>query len=148
MALATTAGPQLTAALKPQLVMLVDDIRARIDANPDELSRWQATHAEALADKRTAASWTDWSEDQITQASVGWLLTSVFVRFCEDNLLLGQNAVWIAGPNRGLRQRAEDAENDFYRQNQTLSYREWLETSFGALRECAATRPWWTTMPR
>lgn len=35
-------------------------------------------------------SWTDWCEDQLTQAAVGWLLTSVFIRFCEDNLLLGE----------------------------------------------------------
>ncbi|SFA56411.1 hypothetical protein SAMN05444374_110134 [Rhodococcoides kroppenstedtii] len=140
MALATTAGAQLTAALRPQLVMLVDDIRARISADPDELEVWRATHTEAIAEKRTAASWTDWSEDQITQAAVGWLLTSVFVRFCEDNLLLGKNRVWIAGPDRGLRQRAEDAENEFYRQNQSLSYREWLETAFEALSACAATR--------
>ena len=140
MTLATTAGPQLTAALKPQLALLVDDIRARLESNAEELGRWQSTHRQAVAEQRTAGSWTDWSEDQITQAAVGWLLTSVFVRFCEDNLLLGETAVWIAGPDRGLRQRAEDAENEFYRQNQDFSYREWLEVSFTALRECPATQ--------
>ncbi|MET4049501.1 MULTISPECIES: BREX-2 system adenine-specific DNA-methyltransferase PglX [unclassified Rhodococcus (in: high G+C Gram-positive bacteria)] len=140
MTLATTAGPQLTAALKPQLALLVDDIRARLESNAEELGRWQATHRQAVAEQRTAGSWTDWSEDQITQAAVGWLLTSVFVRFCEDNLLLGDTAVWIAGPDRGLRQRAEDAENDFYRRNQDFSYREWLEVSFTALRDCPATQ--------
>ncbi|MFI7172581.1 BREX-2 system adenine-specific DNA-methyltransferase PglX, partial [Rhodococcoides fascians] len=140
MTLATTAGPQLTAALKPQLTLLVDDIRARLEADAEEVDRWQATHRRAVTEQRTAGSWTDWSEDQITQAAVGWLLTSVFVRFCEDNLLLGDTAVWIAGPDRGLRQRAEDAENDFYRRNQDLSYREWLEVSFTAIRECPATQ--------
>lgn len=140
MTLATTAGPQLTAALKPQLALLVDDIRNRLESKDEELERWQATHRQAVAEQRTAGSWTEWSEDQITQAAVGWLLTSVFVRFCEDNLLLGDTAVWIAGPDRGLRQRAEDAENDFYRRNQDLSYREWLEVSFAALRDCPATQ--------
>ncbi|MFH5230377.1 BREX-2 system adenine-specific DNA-methyltransferase PglX [Antrihabitans spumae] len=140
MALATLAGAQLTAALKPQVALLVDDIRARLESNTEELERWRATHRQAVAQKRTAGSWTDWSEDQLTQAAVGWLLTSVFVRFCEDNLLLGDTAVWIAGPDRGLRQRAEDAENAFYRAHQDLSYREWLEESFNALRDCPATQ--------
>ncbi|MDV6263766.1 BREX-2 system adenine-specific DNA-methyltransferase PglX [Rhodococcoides yunnanense] len=140
MTLATTAGPQLTAALKPQLALLVDDIRGRLEHDTEELGLWQATHRQAVEERRTAGSWTDWSEDQITQAAVGWLLTSVFVRFCEDNLLLGDTAVWIAGPDRGLRQRAEDAENDFYRRNQDFSYREWLEVSFTALRDCPATQ--------
>lgn len=140
MTLATTTGPQLTAALKPQLALLVDDIRDRLEHDAEDLGRWQATHRQAVEERRTAGSWTDWSEDQITQVAVGWLLTSVFVRFCEDNLLLGDTAVWIAGPDRGLRQRAQDAENDFYRRNQDLSYREWLEVSFAALRDCPATQ--------
>ncbi len=38
-----------------------------------------------------------------------------------------------------LRQRAIDAENDFYRNHQDLSYREWLAQSFEALRDNPAT---------
>ncbi|USI91687.1 BREX-2 system adenine-specific DNA-methyltransferase PglX [Rhodococcus pyridinivorans] len=140
MALATIAGAQLTAALKPQLTLLVDDMRARLNADTQELENWRTTHREAVREQRTATSWTDWSEDQLTQAAVGWLLTSVFVRFCEDNLLLGDTAVWIAGPTTLLRQRAVDAENAFYREHQDCSYREWLEQSFDALRRNPATQ--------
>ncbi|MGV9945999.1 BREX-2 system adenine-specific DNA-methyltransferase PglX [Rhodococcus aetherivorans] len=140
MALATIAGAQLTAALKPQLTLLVDDMRARLNADTHELEKWRTTHREAVREQRTATSWTDWSEDQLTQAAVGWLLTSVFVRFCEDNLLLGDTAVWIAGPTPLLRQRAVDAENSFYREHQDCSYREWLEQSFDALRRNPATQ--------
>jgi hypothetical protein len=140
MALATIAGAQLTAALKPQLTLLVDDMRERLNADPHELENWRVTHREAVREQRTATSWTDWSEDQLTQAAVGWLLTSVFVRFCEDNLLLGETAVWIAGPTALLRQRAVDAENSFYREHQDCSYREWLEQSFDALRNNPATQ--------
>ncbi|KXF57186.1 DNA methylase [Rhodococcus sp. SC4] len=139
MSLATIAGAQLTAALKPQLVMLVDDMRARLDADTHEVERWRANHREAVREQRTAGSWTDYLEEQLTQAAVGWLLTSVFVRFCEDNLLLGDTAVWITGPDTMLRQRAVDAENAFYREHQDLSYREWLEQSFDALRSHPAT---------
>ena len=139
MALATIAGTQLTAALKPQLTLLVDDMRMRLDADSTRLDQWKNTHREAVREQRTAGSWTDWAEDQLTQAAVGWLLTSVFVRFCEDNLLLGESAVWISGPTPMLRQRAIDAENDFYRTHQDLSYREWLTQSFDALRDNPAT---------
>ncbi|MFC9839753.1 BREX-2 system adenine-specific DNA-methyltransferase PglX [Rhodococcus sp. NPDC127530] len=139
MALATIAGTQLTAALKPQLVMLVDDMRARLEADTHELERWRTNHSQAVREQRTAGSWTDYLEEQLTQAAVGWLLTTVFVRFCEDNLLLGDTAVWIAGPDTMLRQRAVDAENSFYRDHQDLSYREWLAQSFNALRSHPAT---------
>ena len=140
MALATISGAALKDALKPQLTLLVDDMRAKLTADPAELERWRATHRKAVAEQRTAVSWTDWSEDQLTQAAVGWLLTSVFVRFCEDNLLLGDTAVWITHPDPMLRQRAIDAEQAFYRSDTNHSYREWLEESFDALRKFPATQ--------
>ncbi|QCQ90492.1 BREX-2 system adenine-specific DNA-methyltransferase PglX [Rhodococcus sp. SGAir0479] len=140
MALATISGAALKDALKPQLTLLVDDMRAKLTADPAELERWRATHRNAVAEQRTAVSWTDWSEDQLTQAAVGWLLTSVFVRFCEDNLLLGDTAVWITHPDPMLRQRAIDAEQAFYRSDTNHSYREWLEESFDALQKFPATQ--------
>ncbi|MFD4368676.1 BREX-2 system adenine-specific DNA-methyltransferase PglX [Rhodococcus sp. NPDC058521] len=140
MALATINGAALKDALKPQLLLLVDDMRSRLTSDADELERWRSMHRTAVAEKRTAVSWTDWSEDQLTQAAVGWLLTSVFVRFCEDNLLLGDNAVWIAHPDPMLRQRAVDAEQAFYRSDSNSSYREWLEQGFDALRGFPATQ--------
>ena len=140
MALATISGAALKDALKPQLTLLVDDMRTKLTADADELARWRATHREAVAEQRTAVSWTDWSEDQLTQAAVGWLLTSVFVRFCEDNLLLGDTTVWITHPDPMLRQRAVDAEQAFYRADTNNSYREWLEQSFDALRKYPATQ--------
>ncbi|MGV9747790.1 BREX-2 system adenine-specific DNA-methyltransferase PglX [Rhodococcus zopfii] len=140
MALATISGAALKDALKPQLTLLVDDMRTKLTSDASELERWRATHRQAVSEKRTAVSWTDWSEDQLTQAAVGWLLTSVFVRFCEDNLLLGDTAVWITHPDPMLRQRAVDAEQAFYRSDTNNSYREWLEQSFDALRKFPATQ--------
>lgn len=139
MSLATIAGSQLTADLKPQLALLVEDMRAELVADADRTAAWKAEHHEARRQERTAASWTDYVEDRLVQAAVGWLLTSVFVRFCEDNLLLGPTSVWISGPTATLRAQALDAEDHFYRaergeQQGTRSYREWLEQSFAALR--------------
>lgn len=140
MTLATVAGPELTAALGPQLKALIDDMRTELNADPDLLAEWKARHKQAVADERTAGSWSDYTDDQLTQAAVGWLLTSVFVRFCEDNLLLGPTAVWIAGPTEDLRRRAVDAEAEFYRTDaENRSYREWLEQAFNALGATAAT---------
>ncbi|MCA0156403.1 BREX-2 system adenine-specific DNA-methyltransferase PglX [Tsukamurella sp. M9C] len=140
MTVATTSGAELNAALKPQLKVLVEDMRARLtDDEVGALAQWRATYDEARKQERTAVSWTDWSEDQLTQAAVGWLLTSVFVRFCEDNLLLGDTGVWIASPDHTLRQRALDAENSFYRSNPDASYREWLQVAFDELGAHRAT---------
>jgi hypothetical protein len=137
--LATISGATLTAELKPQLALLVDDMRERLSSDIELTDRWRAQHREAVAQERTAVSWTDWCDDQLTQAAVGWLLTSVFVRFCEDNLLLGDTAVWITHPDLRLRQRALDAENAFYQAETDKSYREWLEVAFAALRANRAT---------
>ena len=89
MALATRAGSGLTAALKPQAAAMVTDLRERLESDPEAMSAWKAQHKAALTAQRSAAAWTDWSTDQLTQAAVGWVLASVFVRFCEDNRLLG-----------------------------------------------------------
>jgi hypothetical protein len=139
--LATISGEALTAQLRPQVGLVVDDMRQRLSADAALVDRWRAAHREAVAQERTAGSWTDWCEDQLTQAAVGWVLTSVFVRFCEDNLLLGESAVWITHPDPTLRQQALDAENAFYQADPDRSYREWLEESFAALRANRATAP-------
>ena len=139
MTVATTSGAALNAALKPQLKALVDDMRSRLNDDDAALAQWRATYDDARKQERTAVSWTDWSEDQLTQAAVGWLLTSVFVRFCEDNLLLGETGVWITSPDPTLRQRALDAENGFYRSNPDASYREWLQVAFDELGAHRAT---------
>ncbi|MDV3136830.1 BREX-2 system adenine-specific DNA-methyltransferase PglX, partial [Mycobacterium sp. 29Ha] len=141
MGLATVSGGVLTAELRPQVGLLVDDMRERLNADTAVLDRWRSQHREAVAQELTAGSFTDWVDDQLTQAAVGWLLTSVFVRFCEDNLLLGESGVWITHADVRLRQRALDTENAFYQADPDRSYREWLEVAFAALRANRATAP-------
>jgi len=139
--LATVAGGALVAELRPQVGLLVDDMRERLNADAAVVDRWREQHREAVSEELTAGSFTDWVDDQLTQAAVGWLLTSVFVRFCEDNLLLGESGVWITHVDARLRQRALDAENVFYQADPDRSYREWLEVAFAALRANRATAP-------
>ena len=89
---------------------------------------------------RTASSWQAWRDDRVTQAAVAWVLTTVFVRFCEDNGLV--RPVWIAGPEE-RRQEALDAELAFFRvasrEQDDVTAREWLLQAVGYLASLPAT---------
>ena len=84
-----------------------------------------------MARERTAMSWQEWRDDRVTQAAVAWVLTTVFVRFCEDNRLL--TPVWIAGP-ADRRQEALDAELAYFRAHPEHTDREWLLQAVEHLR--------------
>ena len=90
--------PHLTADLKARVLTLEADLRDRLEADADQ-APWQTEHRDAVEADRTAAAWVAFRDDRITQAAVAWVLTSVFVRFCEDNALV--RPVWIAGPRAG-----------------------------------------------
>src|ERR1700756_2283382 len=93
-----SATPALTAALQRLVLRLEDDLRSRVEADVEILAAWRAEHRAALDRGRTAASWQAWRDDRVTQAAVAWVLTTVFIRFCEDNELVAP--VWISGPER------------------------------------------------
>ena len=107
-----TATPALTTDLQRQVLLLEDDLRARVAADAELEAGWKQEHQRAVDKERTAASWVAWRDDRVTQAAVAWVLTSVFIRFCEDNALVGP--VWIAGPGH-RRQEALDAQLAFFR---------------------------------
>jgi hypothetical protein len=132
-----TATPALTTDLKTQVKLLADDLRKRLDDDPAQFADWQRTHREAVMKDRTAMTWVDWREDRIDQAAVAWVLTTVFIRFCEDNSLV--KPVWFSGPAR-RRQEALDGYNAYFRANPVHSDREWLESVIGYLRSLPATR--------
>ena len=76
----------LLSGLKVQVAVLEFDLRTRSD---DPATPWgaalRAEHRVALARERTAFSWNDWRDGEVSQAAVSWALACVFVRFCEDN---------------------------------------------------------------
>ena len=132
-----TATPALTADLQKQVLILEDDLRARLAADPTREGEWKQEHQRATDKDRTAANWVTWRDDRITQAAVAWVLTTVFIRFCEDNALL--RPVWITGP--GLRrQEALDAQLAFFRQHPDDTDREWLMDAVNYLSRLPATR--------
>ena len=144
-------SPDLTKALKKVVLSLEDDLRERVAAQPDVDAAWRGQHGQAVDRERTAMSWQAWRDDRVTQAAVAWVLSSVFVRFCEDNRLV--EPVWIAGPGT-RRQEALDAQLQYFRQNPEHTDREWLLQAvehFAALRatrELVGTHsPLWTVSP-
>lgn len=126
----------LVADLKKQVLLLEDDLRQRITL-PEYDQPWRSEHAAATSGDRTAATYTAWADDRITQAAVSWVLTTVFVRFCEDNRLL--TPVWIAGPGHRY-QEALDAELAYFRRNPEHTHREWVEQAIAHLGDTPATR--------
>ncbi|HEY1620727.1 MAG TPA: BREX-2 system adenine-specific DNA-methyltransferase PglX [Streptosporangiaceae bacterium] len=132
-----TATPALTSALQRQVLRLEGDLRARAAADPDLEGSWKQEHQRATDKDRTAASWVTWRDDRVTQAAVAWVLTSVFIRFCEDNALV--EPVWITG-QEGRRQEALDAQLAFFREHPEDTDREWLMAAIDHLRSLPATK--------
>ena len=118
-----TATAALTTDLKAQVLALENDLRDRVEADLDLKARWQGEHRQAIEADRTSAAWVSFRDDRVTQAAVAWVLTSVFVRFCEDNGLV--SPVWIAGPAH-RRQEALDAQLAYFREHPEHTDREWL----------------------
>lgn len=130
-------GKDLTPKLQKLVLRVEDDLRARLENDSESKGRWQAEHAAALKADRTSSAWVAWRDDRITQAAVGWVLTTVFLRFCEDNSLLSK--VWIAGLG-ARRQEAYDAENAYFRAHPEHTWREWILEGINHLKSLPATR--------
>ncbi|MGV0809014.1 BREX-2 system adenine-specific DNA-methyltransferase PglX [Mycolicibacterium setense] len=131
----------LLADLKAQLKHLQTDLKQRADDSSNPWgARLKQEYAEAFRRKRTGWSWVDWRDNEVDQAAVVWIVSTTFLRFCEDNdLLVGAKinglptAVgWIAGPGDRV-QRAEENLTAYFRDNPTHNRRHWLQQGFGVL---------------
>lgn len=131
-----TIGKELTPKLQKLVLRVEDDLRARLEEDGELKAKWQSEHTDALRAERTSSAWVSWRDDRITQAAVGWVLTTVFLRFCEDNALLSR--VWIAGPG-ARRQEAFDAENAYFRAHPESTWREWILEGITHLQSFPAT---------
>jgi hypothetical protein len=131
-----SSSPSLTSALQKVVLELEDDLRDRVEGDAELRGRWVVEHSRAVQRGRTAAAWVAWRDDRVTHAAVAWVLTSVFVRFCEDNGLV--TPVWIAGPEH-RRQEALDAQLAFFREHPLDTDREWLLQAVQHLASLPAT---------
>nr|WP_246327950.1 BREX-2 system adenine-specific DNA-methyltransferase PglX [Garicola koreensis] len=145
----------MTAELRAEVLHLEDDLRARVTSQPEVEAAWRDEYEASRASERTSATWEAWVDERVTLAAVAWALTTVFVRFCEDNDLV--KPVWIT--HSGARHaEALDAQQHFLREaartNPDITDREWLLEAVGYLRQLQATAglvdgnsPMWLVQP-
>ncbi len=135
--------------LKRELKGLEADLRVRAeDPNDAWGTRLRDEYDAAKRRERTGLPWIGWRDGEVSQAAVGWIIASVFVRFAEDNgLLAGARRdgrlvalPWIAGPVDGL-ERAVENETAFYAASPTMTSRDWLQDAFRTLADLPAGRP-------
>ena len=139
---------RLVTDLKKQLKLLEADLQHRAD---DPETPWaeglRLEYERAFARERTAHTWSEWSAGELSQAAVAWIVSSTFLRFCEDNDLLAGASIdgavspapWIAGPGDRLA-RAVEHQTTYFRANPTLTARDWLVQPFRALAALPAGR--------
>lgn len=150
-----SATVDLTAELRKEVLALEDDLRSRVATLSDVSAQWRGEYEAARSAERTAASWEEWRDERVTLAAVAWVLTTVFVRFCEDNGLL--KPVWITHAG-GRGREATDAQAHFLREtartNPDVTDREWLLDSVGYFKSLPATAglvdetsPMWLVSP-
>src|SRR5262245_34128457 len=106
-----SARDTLTPELRAEVLRLEDDLRARVTALPEVTQAWREEYDAARAAERTAAGWETWVDERVTLAAVAWVLTTAFIRFCEDNALV--KPVWISGPRS---REALEAQQQFLRE--------------------------------
>lgn len=127
---------QLLHDLQRLLPHIEQDILSYSEAQVSISNHLREEYAKAIEAKRTAEHFVDWRAAQITQSAVAWVLTSVFVRFLEDNLLLDDPM--IAGPAGERMQQAKDQLTVYFNDNPTHGEREYLLSRFERLENFPA----------
>ncbi len=115
---------------------LVEDLRVRTDEVDEIRDHVRGQYREARDAGRTDRSFEEWREDLLAQVGVGWVLATVFVRFCEDNRLY--DTPLLSGPG-GRRDLAGDHRADWLAEHPAAGDREWLSEVFERYRVIPAT---------
>ena len=72
---------------------------------------------------RTSASFESWRNERVTQSAASWLLSTVILRFCEDNQLI--SSPFLAGRDERLT-LAKVRQRDFVQENPAAGDRQWI----------------------
>lgn len=134
---------QLLTDLKPLLREIEADLRARCDEVAQVNADLTKEYEQARAANRTGIAFEEWRADLITQVAVAWVLSSVFVRFLEDNALILPSK--ISGPLHGASDgqglmRAREERDLFFRSHPTQTDRGYLLTVFDDLAKLPGTK--------
>lgn len=121
---------------KKLVANLIDDLRLRTDEVDEIRAGVRGQYQGARSAARTDRSYEEWREDLLAQVAVGWVLGTVFVRFCEDNRLY--DTPLISGPAE-RRDLAGDHRANWLAKHPAAGDREWLEEVFRLYHEIPAT---------
>ncbi|SEQ88798.1 hypothetical protein SAMN04487983_100918 [Streptomyces sp. yr375] len=124
--------------LKQQVKAVETDLGRQVKALGDVGARLRAEYDQARKLGRTAATWTSWLDERVTQVAVAWVLGTVFVRFCEDNRLIPEP--YLTGPEGDRRELAESRYDAYVESDEDPTYRGWLEKAFEELGRGQAGR--------
>ncbi|MFI6637461.1 BREX-2 system adenine-specific DNA-methyltransferase PglX [Nonomuraea fuscirosea] len=124
--------------LKQQVKAVETDLAKQVKALPDVGTRLRAEYDQARKLGRTAATWTPWLDERVTQVAVAWVLGTVFVRFCEDNRLIPEP--YLTAPDAERRDLAQARYEAYVEDDADPTYRGWLERAFAELGEGQAGR--------
>ncbi|MFE2743395.1 BREX-2 system adenine-specific DNA-methyltransferase PglX [Streptomyces scopuliridis] len=105
----------------------VDQIRAAESV----AGQLRAEYDEAFKLGRTAATWSSWLDERVTQVAVAWVLGTVFVRFCEDNRLIPEP--YLTGAEGERRDLAEARYAQYVDEDADPTYRGWIKRAFAEL---------------
>lgn len=122
-------APQLLADLTKLLKRLEADLRQRIEDVPDLKAGLHAEWQAARDANRCAETFETWADQVITQASVHWLLSCVFLRFIEDNQLVDRP--WLGGtPESGRLALVRDRHEAYFQAHPLENDRDYLLAAF------------------
>lgn len=124
--------------LKQQVKAVETDLGRQVRALGEVGARLRAEYDQARKLGRTAATWTSWLDERVTQVAVAWVLGTVFVRFCEDNRLIPEP--YLTGPDGDRRELAESRYDAYVESDEDPTYRGWLEKAFEELGQGQAGR--------
>ncbi|GAA5056224.1 hypothetical protein HNP84_006989 [Thermocatellispora tengchongensis] len=119
--------------LKQQVKAVEADLAKQVKALPEAEARLRAEYDQARKLGRTAATWTSWLDERVTQVGVAWVLGTVFVRFCEDNRLIPEP--YLTAPEAERRDLAQARYEAYVEEDPDPTYRGWLERAFAELGE-------------
>ncbi|MFN8611336.1 MAG: BREX-2 system adenine-specific DNA-methyltransferase PglX [Vulcanimicrobiota bacterium] len=117
--------------IQPELIRLVrtlqDDLRQRCQQVDEVDAPLRSEYAQAQAAQRTQETYQAWRENYLNQVAVAWVLSSVFVRYLEDQDLIEER--WLAG--HGMRKgEPRERYTAFFRAHPEWSDREFFQDVF------------------
>ncbi|MFE5330807.1 BREX-2 system adenine-specific DNA-methyltransferase PglX [Embleya sp. NPDC056575] len=119
--------------LKQQVKAVEIDLGKQVKALPDVKARLDKEYRRAREVGRTGATWNSWLDERITQVAAAWVLGTVFVRFCEDNLLIPEP--YLTGPSDERRDLAGELYLAYSSSDPDPTYRGWMERAFAEIGE-------------